>query len=133
MMDLQTIHNLTAKSARDAKRRGKQPAVFSEDQLEKMKASDFVPEEIRQMPNLGSYLPKGWARVRLVDQPGMYAGDNKGFGAFMVDGSGFGQPGEPALTVVEFLDKLKPGLGYGIVEAGQFQVKIGVYARRTDQ
>jgi len=133
MMDLQTIHELTAKSARDAKRRGKQPMVFSEQQLEDAKESDNMPDGFRQMPNLGSYLPKGWARVRLESQHGMYAGDNKGYGAFMVDGSGFGQPGEPALTIGEFVEKLKPGLGYGIVEAGQFQVKIGVYARRTDQ
>jgi len=130
MMDLQTIHELTAKSARDAKRRGKQPAVFSEDQLERWGLR--VPDEIRHIPNLGSYLPKGWARVQLKKEHGVYPGDNEGHGAFFVDASGFGQPGEAALTIGEFIEKLKPGLGYGIVEEGQFQVKIGVYARRTD-
>lgn len=52
-----------------------------------------------------------------------------------VDSSGFGSPGEPALTIpaftreVERLRKEDPGVGFGITDVGQFQVYVGVYHR----
>jgi len=46
-----------------------------------------------------------------------------------VDHSGFGRPGEPALTIKEFHATIKAGLGYGVVEAGQFQLFVGVFEK----
>ena len=48
---------------------------------------------------------------------------------YFVDSSGFGQEGEGALTFNQFLGKVKAGLYYGIIEAGQFQVYIGEYIK----
>lgn len=45
----------------------------------------------------------------------------------LVDNSGFGADDEPALTPRQFLDMVKSGRGYGIVEEGQFQVIIGEF------
>ena len=50
---------------------------------------------------------------------------------FFVDSSGFGQPGEPALTIKEFLSKVKAGLAYGITEYGQFQLFVGVFEKKN--
>jgi len=120
MMDLQTIRDLSEEAGREAEEYRKRPYVFDKD--------DISVENLRYIPNLGDYLPKGWVRVKLQDDRGVYAGDNKGYGAYFVDASGYGRPGEPALTINEFLQQIKPGLGYGIVETGQFQIKIGAYA-----
>ncbi len=46
---------------------------------------------------------------------------------FFVDSSGFGQPGELALTKDQFLSKVKKGLAYAITRIGQFQVYVTVY------
>jgi len=48
---------------------------------------------------------------------------------YFVDSSGFGQPGEPALTFGQFLLNVKAGFYYGIKKAGQFQVYIGEYKK----
>jgi len=60
------------------------------------------------------FCPKAW---ELID-------------TLFVDSSGFGGPGEPALTIEEFHSKIKAGFGYAIVEAGQFQVYVGVFRRK---
>ena len=46
---------------------------------------------------------------------------------FFVDSSGFGQEGEMALTINQFLKEIKVGYAYGIIEAGQFQVYISEF------
>ena len=70
--------------------------------------------DARGIPFLGDYVPQGW---RPQDEP------------FMVDSSGFGEPGERALTQDQFVEHLKahPTLGWAIVEAGQFQVWVQAY------
>lgn len=130
MMDSYTIHALAEEAARAAKRAGKQPRVFSADELIRAKEGDR--SAIRGIPNLGTLLPKGWKRVKLTEGRGVYEGDNEGFGAFFVDKSGCGGPGEPAISLPELIEQLRPGLGYGMVEEGQFQVKVGAFAVRTD-
>ena len=47
-----------------------------------------------------------------------------------VDFSGWGQKGEPALTIDEFLEKVKAGRFYAITGIGQFQVHIGEYVKK---
>ena len=77
-------------------------------------------ESIKSIPNLGSYVPKGWT---MVDR-------------LFVDSSGFVAPDEPALTFEQFVGEVyqrdefgENEIGYAVVEAGQFQVYIGVFER----
>lgn len=87
---------------------------------------------IKNFRHVGHYLPKGWYRVRLdyhdPDPHGIYMGDSEGFGAYFVDSSGFGGSSGPALSIEEFVKRVKPGFGYAVVEAGKCQIKVGVFA-----
>lgn len=73
------------------------------------------------IPNLGGYRPKGWELV----------------GAAFVDSSGFGAPGEPAMTVDAFKTWVHdiliydPTAGFAIIEEGQFQVHVGYFTQGT--
>ena len=109
MMDTATIRDFQRQAAQRAARQNKVPYVpFDESDIDEKKLS---------IPNLGNYCPKGY---KMIDD-------------VMVDSSGFGSPGEPALTMGEFLDRMrndlkeKKNLGYAIVEEGQFQVVVGVF------
>lgn len=70
-------------------------------------------ENMLGIPNIGDRRSKTW---ELIDE-------------FFVDSSGFGQLSEPALTIKEFYAKVKAGLGYAVIEEGQFQVFIGVFKK----
>lgn len=104
MMDLATIRKMNRDVGRKAQSENKQPYIVTD-------ATTF--EDIRHIPNFGDYRPKGW---KLVE-------------TYFVDSSGFGAPNEPALTIDEFMNKLKKGHGYAIVEAGQFQVYIAEFVK----
>ena len=59
--------------------------------------------------------------------------DSDGFeqiDSHFVDSSGWGKKGEPALTVDEFLKKVKAGRFYAITGIGQFQVHVGEYIKK---
>lgn len=130
MMDLATIREFSKEAGRAARKRGAEPLVFTAEELDKAKGGDL--SKLRHLPNLGSYLPKGWKRVSLKAEEGdhgVYMGDNDGKGAYFVD-KGFGGGG-PAISVEELARRMKPGLGYGFVEEGQFQIKVGAFAVRT--
>jgi hypothetical protein len=102
-----------------------------EEETAKARALALRPADIRQLdlskcppfPFLGDYVPEGWVKFEVN-------GDHK---TYFVDSSGLGEPGEAALTVREFLEVLKQyklsgdPFGFGIIEAGQFQVVVGVY------
>lgn len=62
-------------------------------------------------PNLGDFSPPGWEEVD----------------RFFCDSSGLGDPNEPALTTDQLKAQLKVGMGYAIVESGQFQAYIGEF------
>lgn len=126
MMSLSCIRDMANEAGQAAEQAAKEPAIFTAGEIARGNVG-----MLRKIPNLGTYLPQGWSRVELESGHGVYSGDNAGFGAYMVDSCGFGRAGEPALTIGEFIDQLKPGLGYGIVECGQFQIKIGAFARNT--
>ncbi len=70
-------------------------------------------------PFLGDYVPDGWEQVD----------------THFVDSSGFGEPGELALTADQFRDVIReridanPRVGWAIVQAGQFQVYVGEFDR----
>ena len=108
MMSLSTIREISAKAARKAAREHKTPLLVELDDM------DNLYEHLRAMPFIGDYVPKGFVKV----------------GEFFVDATGFGSPGEPALTQQEFLRRVKVGHGYAITEQGQFQVYVGEYQRK---
>ena len=70
-------------------------------------------ERLFGVPFVGDKPIKGWRET-----------DN-----MFVDSSGFGKPGEPALTIEQFYKQIKAGLAYGVTEAGQFQVHVGVFEK----
>jgi len=101
MYDLATIRKMERETGRHAKKEKFEPLVarYNGDEL------------IFKCPDLGNYIPEGW---RLIQE-------------FFVDKSGFGQPGEMALTASQFISKVREGLGYAITQTGQFQVYIGEF------
>lgn len=119
MMALQQIEELSRQAARKAARDRKHPLMIEQDDILHAKRS----LSIGRMPDLGipfigGYVPRGYKRV----------GE-----AVMVDSSGFGQEGEPALTIPQFIEQLVPGFAYAVVEAGQFQVYVQRYERKAVQ
>ena len=104
MMGLQDIKRANREACEVAQRENREPFVAS-------KLTSF--ENMRMMPNFGDYRPKGWELVE----------------THFVDSSGFGRPNEPAMTINEFMKKVKSGRGYAIIEAGQFQIYVGEFKK----
>jgi hypothetical protein len=107
MMSLSQIRYESARAARKAARTKKQPYLFEEEDRATMM------EKSNAIPNLGNYVPKGWELVE----------------TYFVDSSGFGNDSEPAMTIERFIAAMKPGYGYAVIEAGEFQVVIGEFFR----
>jgi len=101
MHSLETIHYLNAEATQIAKAEKRGLAVAERD------------GEIQGVPLIGDYTPEGWQEVETL----------------FVDISGFGSPGEPALTQEQFLSRVKAGFGYGLGECGQFQGYVRVFER----
>lgn len=112
MMSPSTIRTIQQEAAEKAATERRIPFVYWD-------GDDLAPPF--PFPNLGDYTPKGWERT-----------DH-----FMVDSSGFGSPGEPALTTDQLVDKIKdtitknPGktIGWAVIEVGQFQVVLGQFEK----
>jgi hypothetical protein len=104
MYSLETIKEMTEKRCQEAQNRKLKPLVAS-------RKLNF--EDIRSMPNFGSYRPDGWKLVREL----------------FVDSSGLGAEDESALTINQFLKEIKLFHGYAIIEEGQFQVMIGEFMK----
>lgn len=116
MMSLTTIRQMAQDAAENACRARLKPyGPWDEDiaAWRSSAASGTLPR--LPFPFLGDYVPENYELEEEV----------------FVDSSGWGSPGEPAMTIPEFLDTLRSDRSYAITEAGQFQVYIGVY-RRTD-
>ena len=139
MMDIETIKQLNKEAGKNAQENKIMPLVFNSVDMDKLKHNDIEP--IRSMPDVGDSVPSGWKRFNLgkiKDQfrysYKIYKDDAKGFGAFFVD-QGFGSENEPAMTIPQFIHSLSEiwnknkKLGFGIVETGQFQVKIGIFQK----
>jgi hypothetical protein len=101
MYSLETIKSMQDEATVKAKRLKLRPYIALCDK----------DEGVFKMPNMGYSLPKGFKATE----------------RYFVDSSGFGSEGEAALTVNQFLNKVKKGFAYGIYEAGQFQVYIQEY------
>lgn len=112
MMSLATIEYLSREAGRTASQKGLFPYVpIHEDEIKTYPPFPF--------PNLGDHRPKGW---KLVD-------------TLFCDSSGWGADDEPALSEKQLVAKLlelqgsDKTYGYGIIEAGQFQLQLGVFER----
>jgi hypothetical protein len=99
MMSLATIRELAREQAERAASEGIEPLII------------WDREDIRSIPNIGDHEPEGWELVE----------------SHFVDSSGFGSPGEPALTLDQFMAKLVMGRGYAIIQEGQFQIYVGEF------
>ena len=102
MYSLEMIKKNNKEAARVAE--GKEPYVAKSD-------NDRVV--VNGCPDFGDYRPKGW---KLIE-------------TYFVDYSGFGCDDEAALTVKQFLQKVKSGFGYAIIETGQFQLYVGEFQK----
>lgn len=131
MMSYEVMRANAVEAAERAQSEGKEPATFVG------LGHDAIRSGMRSIPFLGKnddeddspFVPDGWKRVDAPEAP-RHMGCTKGY--LFVDASGMGSRGEPALTVDEFTDYVydHKDLGYGIVEAGQFQVVIATYERK---
>lgn len=104
MLDVDTIRQMSKEQAKKAARAHKEPFMWGDD---------CTFEDLRGIPNIGDYRPKGW---ELVDQ-------------YFVDKTGIGYEDEPALTTNQLLAKMKPGMGYAIIEEGEFQIYVGEFKK----
>jgi hypothetical protein len=94
---------------------------------------DELTRRGERIPLLGKTTPRGYERVSVRHEFGEDFGIGTADGAYLlVDSSGWGTPRELAMTQFELWEFVKdhPGYGYGIAEAGQFQVVLGVYRRK---
>jgi len=119
-----------ARQVRELLHSGVEPAVYDIDEIEAALGGDY--DLIARIPcYVDSDLSSNWARVKLADiepdQRGVLEIENEGYGAYLVDSSGFGHRYEYALTVTEFVERLQPGYGYAIVDQGEYQNVIGVF------
>ncbi len=101
MMDLATIQALADEATKEAEMLDLEPLTYNGDE-----------EDLHHMPYMGDYVPEGWVKTA---------------NEYFVDSSGFGSPGEAALTWNAFVEKCIYGRGYGITQAGQFQVYVQEY------
>lgn len=116
MMDTGTIRELANRAAKKAAKDKRTPYVpFNSDETRN-------PKWCRGVPNFGEYRPKGFTLV----------------GAWLTDSSGFGSPGEAALTIEQLCAKAGPladsaiRYGFALIEQSQFQILIGVFVPDED-
>ena len=109
MMSGQQIADMSRQAARKAARDKKYPLIVEAEDLKN--GVEWAMKYLR-FPFIGDWRPRGYTPTENL---------------FFVDSSGFGSPGEAALTQEEFLAKLRPGFAYAVVEAGQFQVYVQEY------
>jgi hypothetical protein len=98
MMDLQELRRVNKSATRRASRAHAVPTIWTGDETK------------FRMNYVGDRTPRGWKRTDRDD--------------LFCDSSGFGGPGEPALTQDQLFKALKIGFGYGVTESGQFQCYV---------
>lgn len=103
MMSLESIEQLSREAGERAAKEKREPLIAFTDK----------DEAVVKCPNLGDYVPDGWKLIYRL----------------FVDKMGFSEAGFAALSVDQFIEKVKSGLGYAIVEEGQFQIYIGVFEK----
>lgn len=114
MMSVGEIQRINREATKKASSKRERPRVYTESERTRLGSGELVGP----IPFLADYLPTGWKVVN-VDED------------YFVDISGFGSPGEPAMTM-QALARLiasKPAdHGWALVEHGQFQGYVREYA-----
>ena len=110
-MSLETIRSMSRDAGIEAAENAVSPKFFWDTDIDDLKAGDL--EGLKAIPNLGDHVPDGYEFVK----------------NHFVDSSGFGEEGEAALTIGQFIDQMTPDNGYAIVSAGQFQINISEFKR----
>ena len=129
MMSIEQINQESQRAASVAASEDQRPLFIDQFDLALARRGNYAHLSI---PFIGDYLPEGYQRQELTDDiDGVYSGDNSGYGAFFVDSSGFGGEGEAAITLGRMFEVMETGY-YAVVEAGQFQVKVGMFRKITD-
>ena len=111
MMSIEYIQKLADDAGTLARHQRQEPLVVAD--------TPFLDDDLRGMPNMGDYVPDDWELVK----------------THFVDSSGFGEEGELALTLDQFKTLVRTEIaqfpddifGWGLVQAGQFQVYIGQF------
>ena len=101
MMSLESIKQTNREIHNRAKRLKRLPKI-----------ARFDSEKLEGIPNIGGYRPKGF---KLIEK-------------LFVDKTGFDEDG-PAMSIAAFHRQIKEGLGYAVIEEGQFQVYVGVFRK----
>jgi hypothetical protein len=135
MMSMEVARQMAREQAEQSALEGKEPYFMMDWDIEELRKG--IDECVRSFPNLGTYCPDNWKRVNLEDDlhlsgQGIYMGDNDGYGAFFVDSTGWGSASEPAMSLEELIRHvitIGKGYGYALVEVGEMQVKVGVFAQ----
>jgi len=130
MMSPEAIRAFQQEAAAKAARAKRKPLALEADDLVHF---DSFLRAVRSTPNLGDYVPRGWKMADVRDYVGGYP-----YFAFFVDKSGFGDPGEPALTIEGLYGLIKSIIyenpdetfGIGLYEEGQFQIHVGLYLKK---
>ena len=113
MIDGLEIAYMSALVGELAKHEDTQPFVPTGEVLRVAKDGDLSGVNIL---DFGDYRPDRWELTE----------------TYFVDSSGFGQEGEPALTLEQFIVRMVPGKGYATIEHGQFQVYVGEFERTEE-
>jgi hypothetical protein len=113
MMSLETIDKMTRDAGRDACQQKLTPYLVWPQDLEAWKQGRGFPIPF---PMIGDYVPEGWE----ADGEPLF-----------VDTSGFGSPGEPALTMLQLLDAIEEGKGYAFTQQGQFQAYLQAFEKTS--
>ena len=115
MMDLATIVRTNNEHAEKAAKFREIPYTIWPGDIDDWRAGKRLPIPF---PHIGHHEPDGFE----IDGE-----------SWMVDTSGFGSPGEPALTQDQLFDKLEVGKAYAFVEVGQFQAYLQQFTRRSSK
>jgi len=110
-MSPEAIRDLSQEAARKAAAEHLVPYIVWPDDLRNWKAGLGFP---LPFPFIGDHEPEGYEPI----------GD-----ALFVDTSGLGDPGEPALTSSQLIDRIQVGKGYALTTLGQFQGYLQTYER----
>ena len=132
MMSPQTIRAMSRAAGRRSRENHVEPLVVRDEDR------GVLDEHLRKIPNLGDRCPRGWKRVPAhtlcSSDAGLVPFGGKEARHFIeVDASGWGSPGELALTFGQLCQWVSEAPGenaYAIVEEGQFQIVVGVFRRR---
>lgn len=111
MMSIETIRAMSRKAAARAAKLRQVPLMVESEDL-----ADLEKHMTKNIPYIGDYRPRGYKMVERL----------------FVDSSGFGAEYEPAMTQSAFFEKVRTlgaGHAYAVIEAGQFQVYVGVFCK----